>query len=80
MLELARTKIAPVAAGHCTLIEGDAHQFAALAPWPADRVFMANTFHGVSDQERLARAVAPILKPNGLFVVVNWHRRRREET
>jgi hypothetical protein len=31
----------------------------------------------VPDQVRLARAVAPILKPRGQFGIVNWHRRRR---
>jgi ubiquinone/menaquinone biosynthesis C-methylase UbiE len=80
MLELARTKVAAAAAGHCTFIEGDAYDLAALVPWPADLVFMANTFHGVPDKERLARAVAAILKPSGRFVIVNWHRRPREET
>ena len=80
MLELARTKIAAADAGHCTFIEGDAYDLAALVPWPADLVFMANTFHGVPDKERLARAVAAVLKPNGRFVVLNWHRRPREET
>ncbi len=80
MLELARTKVAAAAAGHCTFIEGDAYDLAALVPWPADLVFMANTFHGVPVKERLARAVAAILKPSGRFVVINWHRRPREET
>lgn len=80
MLELARTRVAAADAGPCAFIEGDAYDLAALAPWPADIVFMANTFHGVPDRERLGRAVAAILKPNGRFIVVNWHRRAREET
>ncbi|MGC8519045.1 MAG: class I SAM-dependent methyltransferase [Steroidobacteraceae bacterium] len=80
MLQLARAKVAPAAAGHCTFIEGDACDLAALVPWPADLVFMANTLHGVPDKQRLARAVAAILKPSGRFVVINWHRRPREET
>lgn len=63
MLELARTRVAAAGAGHCTFIEGDAYDSAALVPWPADLVFMPNTFHGVPDKERLARAVAAILKP-----------------
>ena len=41
---------------------------------------MPNTFHGVPEKERFARAVAAILKPGGRFAVVNWHRRPREET
>src|SRR2546430_7094438 len=28
----------------------------------------------------LARAVASVLQPRGLFAIVNWHRRPREET
>jgi hypothetical protein len=43
-------------------------------------VLIANTFHGVSDKERLATAVTAALKPGGRFIVVNWHRRPREET
>jgi len=54
--------------------------FDAVVPEPVDYVFLANTFHGVPDQLGLARAVVAILKPKGLFGVVNWHRRPREET
>jgi SAM-dependent methyltransferase len=43
-------------------------------------VIIANTFHGVPDKTRLCQAVASALKPGGRFVVVNWHRRPREET
>jgi hypothetical protein len=39
--------------------------FDAVVPEPIDYVFLANTFHGVSDQLGLARAVAAILKPKG---------------
>jgi SAM-dependent methyltransferase len=45
-----------------------------------DWVLMANTFHGVPDKARLARAVATVLKPDGRFAVMKWHRRPREET
>jgi SAM-dependent methyltransferase len=61
-------------------VEGDAYELANLARSPVDFVFMANAFHGVPDQPRLARAVRQTLKPGGRFVVVNWHRRPREET
>jgi ubiquinone/menaquinone biosynthesis C-methylase UbiE len=47
---------------------------------PIDHVFLANAFHGVPDQPRLARAVHDVLKPGGAFAVVNWHARPREET
>lgn len=71
----ARLRAAP-----CTLVVGDAYRIAEMVDSPADAVFMANTFHGVPDKRRLARAVADAIKPGGRFVLVNWHRRPREET
>jgi SAM-dependent methyltransferase len=58
---------------------GDAYDIAKLAA-PADFVFMANAFHGVPDRSRLAKAVGAVLKPDGQFAIVNWHKRPREET
>lgn len=80
MLDFARAKVAAAGAENCTFIEGDAHDVAALVGRRVDFVLMANTFHGVPEKERLARAVAAILRPGGHFAVVNWHRRPREET
>ena len=53
---------------------------ATLSHGTVDFVFLANTFHGVPDKPRLAQAVRQVLKPGGLFAVVNWHQRPREET
>jgi SAM-dependent methyltransferase len=61
-------------------ITADARDVAALIPEPVDFVLLANTFHGVPDKPALARAVAAVLRPAGLFAVVNWHPRPREET
>jgi SAM-dependent methyltransferase len=80
MLDIARAKVAATGANNCTLIEGDAYEVSKLVPWSADLVLITNTFHGVPDKERLATAVTAALKPDGRFVVVNWHRRPREET
>ena len=80
MLDLAQAKVAAAGAQNCEFIEGDAYDVAALVSRPVDFVLMANTFHGVPEKERLARAVAAILRPGGGFAVVNWHRRPREET
>src|SRR5579875_1395023 len=80
MLELAQARVAAAGATNCAFVLGNAYEIAALVPWPADLVLIANTFHGVPDKARLAREVAAILKPNGRLVVVNWHRRPREET
>jgi SAM-dependent methyltransferase len=80
MLALARAKLTAVGATNCDLIAGDAYAVAELVREPVDFVLMANTFHGVPNKPRLARAVAVALKPVGRFVIVNWHRRPREET
>ena len=67
-------------AANVTLIEADAYDLAKYVRAPIDHVFLANAFHGVPDQPRLARAVHDVLKPGGAFAVVNWHARPREET
>lgn len=63
-----------------TFIVGDAFDIASLIPERVDLVFMANAFHGVPDRPRLTRAVRATLRPDGVFAIVNWHRRPREET
>jgi SAM-dependent methyltransferase len=78
MIERARTRL--VATAHCAFVIGDAYRVAEMVESRADAVFLANTFHGVPDKPRLARAVAAITKPSGRFIVVNWHRRPRGET
>ncbi len=80
LLEVARHRLAEGNVTNCEFVAGDAFEVAGLAPWPADVVFMANAFHGVPDPLRLARAVRAALKPGGRFTVVNWHKRRREDT
>ena len=67
---------------NCTFVVGDAYDLARLVPGGGrvDVVMIANTFHGVPDKARLARAVAAALKPGGRLVVINWHRRPRKET
>lgn len=80
ILDFARANMAAASLTNCAFVEGDAYAIATLVPWPADLVFIANTFHGVPDKERLGREVAATLKSSGRFIVVNWHRRPREET
>jgi SAM-dependent methyltransferase len=79
LLEVARYRLAESGATNCEFVAGDAYDIAKLAK-PADFVFMANAFHGVPDRSRLAQAVASALKSSGLFAIVNWHKRPREET
>ena len=64
MLDLAQAKVAAAGAENCEFIECDAYDVAALVS-RVDFVLMANTFHGVPEKERLARAVAAILRPGG---------------
>lgn len=80
MLERTRARLDAAGLSNWRLVEGDAYDIADLAGDAADMVILANTLHGVPDKTRLCQAVASALKPSGRFVVVNWHRRPREET
>jgi ubiquinone/menaquinone biosynthesis C-methylase UbiE len=80
LLEVARLRLAESGLTNCDVIRGNAYDVASLAPQPADFVFLANAFHGVPERTRLASGVAAALKPGGLFAVVNWHARPREDT
>jgi SAM-dependent methyltransferase len=62
------------------LVTGDAYQLPKLVREHVDFVFLANVFHGVPERAKLVAAVRDLLKPGGLFAVVNWHPRPREET
>jgi len=80
LLEVARHRLTEGGITNCEFIAGDAYQLGMLTSRSADFVFMANAFHGVPDRPRLASAVRAALKPKGLFAIVNWHQRPREET
>jgi SAM-dependent methyltransferase len=80
LLEVARHRLTESGSANCRFVAGDAYELAKLVPEPADFVFMANAFHGVPDRRRLALGVRATLKPRGLFAIVNWHQRPREET
>lgn len=80
LLEIARIRLKDSGVTNCDYRSGDAYQLVTLAARAVDFVFMANAFHGVPDQPRLARAVHDALKPGGHFAVVNWHQLPREQT
>ena len=81
LLQAAKVRIAERGgARHCTFIEADAYNVAKVVGEPVDHVFLANAFHGVPDKPRLSRSVHGVLKPGGLFAIVSWHARPREET
>jgi len=80
LLEMARVRLQEKGATNCSYIETDAYDLSRAIPEPVDHVFLANAFHGVPDKLRLARVVRGALKPGGLFAVVNWYARPREQT
>jgi ubiquinone/menaquinone biosynthesis C-methylase UbiE len=80
LLEVSRHRLIEYGATNCDYVVGDAVELAKLVPGPADFVLMANAFHGVPDQQRSALAVRRVLRPGGLFTIVSWHQRPREET
>jgi ubiquinone/menaquinone biosynthesis C-methylase UbiE len=80
LLGVARARLAEGKVTNCAFAAADAYDLAKQVTHPVDLVFMANAFHGVPDKPRLARAVYRVLKPAGRFAIINWHRRRREET
>lgn len=81
LLEAAKVRIAEHGgAPNCAFFEADAYDIAKVVRHAVDYVFLANAFHGVPDRPRLAHVVHDILKPGGLFAVVNWYARPREET
>jgi len=80
LLEVSRQRLKELGISNCDFVAGDAYQLRRLAGRAVDFVFLANAFHGVPDRPRLARAVADTLVPGGLFAVVNWHPRPRENT
>jgi ubiquinone/menaquinone biosynthesis C-methylase UbiE len=80
MLALARDRAVAEGLTNCIFTGGDAYDLARLVAGHVDWVLIANTFHGVPDKTRLASAVAAVLEPGGRFVVINWHRRPREQT
>jgi ubiquinone/menaquinone biosynthesis C-methylase UbiE len=80
LIEDARVRLTESGITNCTFITADAYDIAKVVTSPVDHVFLANAFHGVPDRPRLSRAVKSVLKPGGLFAIVSWYARPREET
>lgn len=80
LLEAAQTRLQERGLTNCRYVVGDAYDVTTLVTEQVDFVFLANAFHGVPDKLRLSRVVHSVLKPGGLFAIVNWHARPREET
>jgi ubiquinone/menaquinone biosynthesis C-methylase UbiE len=80
MLDRAKAEVARIGATVKRWICADALALASHVTEPADLVLIANTFHGVPDQRGLARAVRSVLRPHGLFAVINWYPANRVDT
>jgi ubiquinone/menaquinone biosynthesis C-methylase UbiE len=80
LLNTARIRLAESGLANCTFVDGDAFDIGGVVRDPVDHVFLANVFHGVPDRSGLARVVRDVLTPGGLFAIVNWHAKPREET
>jgi len=80
MLEQAKKALENAEAPPCDWIKADARELTTLVPQKVDIVLIANTFHGIDAQTEMARNISTILKPGGLFIIINWHNRPREET
>jgi len=80
LLDAAQIRLSEAGVSNCSYIEADAYDVAKVVHHPVDFVFLANVFHGVPDKTRLSREVRAVLKPDGLFAIVSWHARPREET
>lgn len=80
VLQRAKERVAALQEENCEFFKADAYEVAALVPPPVDFILMANTFHGVPDKVRLVHALAKVVRIGGRLVIINWHRRPREET
>ncbi|WP_395017884.1 class I SAM-dependent methyltransferase [Dongia sp.] len=80
MIRSAQIEVARQGASVRQWFCADADLAAELIPEPIDYVLMANTFHGVPDKPALFRTMRDVLRPGGLFGIVNWHPLPRETT
>jgi ubiquinone/menaquinone biosynthesis C-methylase UbiE len=80
LLELAKVEVRRQGASVKEWVCADARYVGRFITEPIDYVLLANTFHGVPDQSGLVRAVRDVLRPGGLFGVVNWHPKPRDQT
>ncbi|OQM75689.1 class I SAM-dependent methyltransferase [Manganibacter manganicus] len=80
MIERAKDEVSRQGASVRKWIVADALDAAHHLSATLDCVLMANTFHGVPDQTRLAAVIHKVLRPSGLLVIVNWRPLPREQT
>jgi ubiquinone/menaquinone biosynthesis C-methylase UbiE len=71
LAEMLRARITPELADRLELVETDANAVPA-ADAAADRVLMVDVLHHLYDQPEALAEVVRLLRPGGLFVVVDW--------
>jgi ubiquinone/menaquinone biosynthesis C-methylase UbiE len=76
LVELLREKLTPQLAERLDVVETDANAV-PLADGAADRVVMVDVLHHLYDQPGALDEVVRLLRPGGLFVVVDWGDRER---
>ena len=78
LAEMLRAKLTPELDDRLELVETDAN--AVQAPdGAADRVVMVDVLHHLHDQPGALSEVTRLLRPGGLFVVVDWGDRQRPD-
>lgn len=73
MIERAKEEVLRQGTSVRKWINADALDAAHHLSATVDCVLMANAFHGVPDQTRLAAVIHKVLRPGGILVIVNWH-------
>lgn len=76
LVELLREKITPELADRLEVVVTDANDVPA-ADGSADRVVMVDVLHHLYDQPEALAQVVRLLRPGGLFVVLDWGDRER---
>ena len=76
LADMLREKITPDLADRLELVETDAN-VVPLADGAADRVVMVDVLHHLYDQPDALNEVVRLLRPGGLFVVLDWGDRER---
>ena len=71
LAELLREKITPEMADRLSVVETD-DNVVPLDNGEADRVVMVDVLHHLYDQPEALEEVARVLRPGGLFVVLDW--------